>query len=347
MLKDKPLGFQIWLAMTLLMLFVAFSVTVIMIWLLEDHFGGQIPFANADLAGKLVRLVISFVILNIVFAKIMASRITEPIRYLERRVRYIANRDWSVPIKVDRKDEIGKLAMSIGRMQENLKRMEAEEEAFLQTISHDLKTPVMIIRSYCQAMQDGVYLEGSPEKMLQVVESEALRLEEKIKKLLFLNSLDFELQRSGKNVRIDLRELIEAVLARFSFRRREISVVLQPGTAWIEGLPDKLEVAFENIVDNGLRYAASSLEIEILSCADRVVVRVSNDGERMEEEVQARLFQRCFKGKKGNYGLGLYIAKRIIDHHCGEIWAESLDGKICFNMSFPGLQDVALTHEGR
>lgn len=338
MLKDKPLGFQIWLAMTLLMLFVAVSVAVIMVWLIEESTGSKISLADVDMAGKLSRLLISFVILNIIFAKIMASRITEPIRYLERRVRYIANRDWSVAIKVERKDEIGKLALSIGRMQENLKRLEAEEEAFLQTVSHDLKTPVMIIRSYCQAIQDGIYLDGSLEKMMLVVESEALRLEHKINKLLFLNSLDFELQRSGGGRRIDLRQTVETVAGRFLFRRRDVSVTIAPGTAYIDGLADKLEVAIENVIDNGLRYAASSLEIEVLSaeaCGGCVGLRISNDGEGIEEEVLERLFQRCFKGKKGDFGLGLYIAKRIVDHHQGSIWAENRAGRVSFNLLFP------------
>ncbi len=335
MLKDKPLGFQIWLAMTLLMLFVAVSVAVIMVWLIEESTGSKISLADVDMAGKLSRLLISFVILNIIFAKIMASRITEPIRYLERRVRYIANRDWSVPIKVERKDEIGKLALSIGRMQENLKRLEAEEEAFLQTVSHDLKTPVMIIRSYCQAMKDGVYPDGAPEKMMLVVESEALRLEHKINKLLFLNSLDFELQRSGGGRRIDLRQTVETVADRFLFRRRDVSVTIAPGTAYIDGLADKIEVAVENVIDNGLRYAASSLEIEVISADDCVGLRISNDGEEIEKEVLERLFQRCFKGKKGDFGLGLYIAKRIVDHHQGSIWAENRVGRVSFNLLFP------------
>ena len=187
-MKDKPLGFQIWLIMTLFMLFVFISVSLVTVYLIEENTGVKLALSHTELPLNLTRLLASLIIFNIIFAKVLANRLTAPIRYLEKRVGYIAHKDWSKPIELHRKDEIGKLAYSISRMQESLKRLESEEEIFLQTISHDLKTPVMVIRTYCQAIKDGVYLEGSLEKTVQVLEEEAAGLEKKISSLLFLNS---------------------------------------------------------------------------------------------------------------------------------------------------------------
>ena len=344
-MKDKPLGFQIWFVMTMFMLFLFVSVSLMTLFFIEERTGIQINLLSPGLPENLSRLLISFVIINIIFAKILANWITKPIRYLERQVRYIAHKNWSIPIKLDRKDEIGKLAFSIGRMQESLKELESEEETFLQTISHDLKTPVMVIRTYCQAIKDGVYLDGSLDKTVEVVEKEAISLESKISKLLFLNSLDYELKKSGNTVPIDLHELIQRIVNRFFFRRRDITVSITEGTTYVDGLSDKIEVALENIIDNGMRYAKSRLEIEIKEVYSQgnenkgfVEIIISNDGELLEKKVLASLFSKFFKGTKGNFGLGLYITKRIIDYHKGNIWAENNGDKVSFRIRLPGTQ---------
>lgn len=344
-MRDKPLGFQIWFVMTMFMLFLFVSVSMMTVFLIEEKTGIQINLLSTGLPENLSRLLISFVIVNIIFAKILANWITEPIRYLERQVRYIAQKNWNMPIALNRKDEIGKLAFSIGRMQESLKQLESDEEAFLQTISHDLKTPVMVIRSYCQAIKDGVYLDNSLDKTVQVVEIEAMRLEAKISKLLFLNSLDYELKKSGTTDRINVHELVQRIVNRFCFRRRDVTIGITNHATYIYGLEDKIEVALENIIDNGMRYAKASLEIEVREIYDYhqrrgrfVEIIISNDGELLDQQVLESLFDRFFKGIKGNFGLGLYITKRIIDYHKGDIWAENNGNKVSFKIILPELQ---------
>ncbi|MCG6197942.1 sensor histidine kinase, partial [Anoxybacillus sp. LAT_38] len=74
-------------------------------------------------------------------------------------------------------DEIGRLARSIERMRERLVRQDEAQQAFLQDVSHELKTPVMVIRSYAQSILDGIYPRGDLQGSVQVIDSEAERLE--------------------------------------------------------------------------------------------------------------------------------------------------------------------------
>lgn len=77
-------------------------------------------------------------------------------------------------------------------MQRELKRADEEEKMFLQSISHDLKTPIMVIMSHAAAIIDGVYVE-SVEKSAEIIKDEALNLEKKVKQMLYLNTLDYVL----------------------------------------------------------------------------------------------------------------------------------------------------------
>lgn len=80
---------------------------------------------------------------------------------------------------MDRKDEIGKLGHTIEEMRQKLVQKDETERTLLQNISHDLKTPVMVIRGYTQSIKDGIFPKGDLENTVDVIECEALKLEKK------------------------------------------------------------------------------------------------------------------------------------------------------------------------
>ena len=115
-----------------------------------------------------------FIVIGFITAKIVANSIGKPLKELEKYTMKIAQKQWSEPVNVNSSDEIGKLAISMNKMQKELKRADEEEKMFLQSISHDLKTPVMIIMSHAQAIIEGMYID-SVEDTAEIIKNEAIR----------------------------------------------------------------------------------------------------------------------------------------------------------------------------
>ena len=168
-MKDKPLSFQIWVVITVFIVIVSLVVSITTTILISNLADLSIVITSPQFLGTMLKLLLCIIIVSIIIAKTISSRVTKPISYLEKKVRLISVKKWDEKIKMNRKDEIGKLAYSIGRMQESLINIDKEEEFFIQSISHELKTPIMVIKNYCQAIKDGFYIEDSFEKNIEVI----------------------------------------------------------------------------------------------------------------------------------------------------------------------------------
>ena len=286
-----------------------------------------------DLVKNLIKVISIASIINIMLAQLVSTRITEPIRYIERKVSEIARKEWDTKIELDRKDEMGRLAASINRMKDSLKEKDIEEQTFIQTISHDLKTPVMIIRSYAHAIMDKIYVNNSFEDTIKVIETEAIRLESKIEKLLYLYSFDYIMNSITEYEVVNLKQMLVYVVRKISLCRKEIDVYIDLPDIMVYGSQADLMQAFENILENNLRYAKSYIRIsgrKIDSNSDdvynpKVEISLSNDGMPIDNTVIKNLFNKYQKGKNGRFGLGLFITKKIIEFHKGEIRAENMD----------------------
>jgi two-component system sensor histidine kinase CssS len=118
-------------------------------------------------AGGLVVILFGFLI-----AKLIANNLAKPLQQLEEYTKRIAKKDWEYEVEIKSNDEIGRLAIAMNEMKRALRQADEEEKKFLQSISHDLKTPVMVIMSYAQAIIDGVYIE-SVDNMATTIKKEA------------------------------------------------------------------------------------------------------------------------------------------------------------------------------
>ena len=151
-------------------------------------------YRNSLLKALLQKLmVITFVavVISIIVALTLAKYITSPLIKLEKNVKKIAEKQWDEAIIFDRQDEIGSLAKSIEYMRKELIKRDESEQWMLQNISHELKTPVMVIRSYSEAVGDGIFPKGDLKSSMRIISSEAERLEKRIKDLLYLSKLEY------------------------------------------------------------------------------------------------------------------------------------------------------------
>lgn len=340
-MKNKPLGFQMWIIITIFIVLIAVVVSVTTIITINNTSDLNINIFDKKLFGSLFKLIICIIIVSIIAAKMISNIVTEPIRFLERKVRLIATKKWVKNINIDRKDEIGKLAYSISKMQDNLEKLDKEEEFFLQSLSHELKTPIMVIKNYCQALHDRVFINNSIDDTINVIEEEANALGTKIGRLLYISSLEYVLEKEANFQGIELKEMIEHLADRLCNFNKGIKLELQLEKCFVMGVEEKLQVAIENILDNCVRYAKTYIKIitKRVSASKYegfyVEISIINDGEDIPKEVRAHLFHKFYKGLNGNFGLGLYITKKIIEFHKGSVCIENLNGEVIFTIKLP------------
>lgn len=277
---------------------------------------------------------ICFIAIGFLAAKLVANNISKPLKELENFTVRIAHKDWKEPIKVKSNDEIGKLASSMNGMQIELKHADEEEKMFLQSISHDLKTPVMVIMSHAEAIVDGVYID-SIEKNAEIIRDEAISLEKKIKQILYLNTLDYILENNSENTEINLHSLILHIINRFEVVNSQIEWDLNIDEIFINGNFDKVQVCIENILDNALRYADEKIRIFLKKEDSFAVLEIYNDGPNIPENHVGNVFDHLYKDKTGNFGLGLAICKKIIDFYNGKISVVNRDKGVSFIIKFP------------
>ncbi|WP_160680447.1 HAMP domain-containing sensor histidine kinase [Clostridium sp. C8-1-8] len=287
---------------------------------------------------------IVFIIIGFFTSKMIANYLSKPLKQLEEYTKKISHKDWTDPIEVKTEDEIGRLVTSMNVMQTELQKIDREEKLFLQSISHDLKTPVMVIMSHADAIIDGVYID-SVEKTAEIIRDEAISLEKKIKQMLYLNTLDYVMNNTNEDTEINFHKLIIHIVNRFEVVKSDIDWNLDIDEVNIFGNIDKIQVAVENILDNGLRYAKEQVSVTLKKQGGYAVLDIYNDGPSIDQIHMNRIFDNMYKDKTGNFGLGLAISKKIINFYKGEISAKNREKGVSFIIKFPIAESVEIIED--
>lgn len=265
----------------------------------------------------------------------LARYLSKPLVTLEKHVKNISEQEWHEPVEVNRNDEIGKLGHTIEKMRQHLVRKDEAQQALLQNISHDLKTPVMVIRGYTKSVNDGIFPKGDLSSTMDVIEAESEKLEKKIKDLLYLTKLDFLSTRKPTKAEFRLDQLVGDEVDRIKWAKPELDWQLHLEEANILGDAEQWEKLVENLLENSLRYAVHVISISITKTNKEILLRLWNDGPPIDEEMLDQLFEPFHKGHKGEFGIGLSIVKRIADLHDSEVWAANEENGAAFYTKVP------------
>lgn len=284
----------------------------------------------ADLLKRVFSVMIIALIISLIAAKYLAQKLVFPLEGLQNRVRKIGKRQWHENINIDRDDEIGELSKSIEEMRKELVEQDEYEQTMLQQSSHDLKTPLMVIRSYVKAVEDGIYPKGDLESTMKVIDSEAERMQKRIKNLLCLTKIKYMAKHENEFKKIHIKGLLEEIVDNFIYNERNIKFELDINDIEVIGYEEQWAVVFENIIDNELRYAKSFIRINTYEDAKQQYISIYNDGEKIPDDKLKNIFGAFNKDKGGNFGLGLDIVKRIVTMYNGSIKAENEDSGVSF-----------------
>ena len=232
--------------------------------------------------------------------------------------------------------EFHQLSQSILRMSERLQASERSQRDFLQNASHELRTPLMSIQGYAEGIRSGVV--PDVKKAAEIINSESLRLNALVRELLMLSRI--ESQTAVRNpVRLNLCELLPDFVQRLGgievTQKKAVTLSLPQQAVTVTADEELLSFAVMNIVSNGLRYAKTKIDVSLFLRETTAVIRVQDDGPGILEEDLPHLFERFYKGKGGNFGLGLAIAKSAVQSSGGEIKAYNGETGAIFEISLP------------
>ena len=231
--------------------------------------------------------------------------------------------------------ELCQLEDEINRMQEKLAQADQAERTFFQNASHELRTPLMSISGYAQGIQCGIFEDVS--QAAGVIMDESTRLTEVVDGILTLTRMDqsrYQLVPVEVDIHAFAEERLE-LLEGFAYSQKK-KLVFEPGETRVMVLDAMLlERAFSNVVSNCIRYAKDTVKVSIKPQDDGVTVMISDDGPGITQEETEHIFDRFYKGKNGNHGLGLAIAKRSLEYMGGTIRAVNSESGAVFILTLP------------
>ena len=234
--------------------------------------------------------------------------VVRKIEKLKDKIDNIDNPDYNHKIDFQVDDEMKSLALAIEDMRISLINQEEYRNQMYQNISHDFKTPLTVIKSYIEAVEDGVEDETTA---LTTIKEQTNKLEQKVHSLLYLNKLDY--LKNTKNVtmeEINMTDIINTEVEKFKFHRKDIKFEVNiDKKSTFYGSVENWETILDNILSNFMRYTKTTIKITVRQ--NKIILY--NDGEPIEKAFIEAIFTPFRKGIKGQFGLGLSIVKKTLN----------------------------------
>lgn len=279
-----------------------------------------------DLTLLLVALILG-VGLGGVVAMAVAKPLTEHLAAVSSAASRVAAGDLSARTGVDRSDELGEVARSFDQMAARLETSDEERRLLTASISHDLRTPLASMQAAVEALQDG--LAPDPPGYLRGLSHDIDYLRRLVDDLFLMSRIDagsYHLEMSEVDLAELADEAVEAVAPAAAKRRIRLDVAT-PGRVGISADPAAIGRLFRNLLANAVRHSPEGgrVRIELARTGTKVSALVSDEGTGFSLEVRARAFERFVRADDsrnrdtGGAGLGLAIAKGIVEAHGGSI----------------------------
>jgi signal transduction histidine kinase len=272
----------------------------------------------------------------LVLARFLARGMTQPLRDMAAAARRMETGDYDVRVQTASRDEVGKLAAAFNRMSAELENLERSRRDLVANVSHELKTPITAIRAHIENLLDGV--EQPDRQVLGVMLTQTERLGRLVEQLLDLSRLE-----SGEvplhRIDVALAPLVTRVVSEIEVaspgRNVRIAPEVPSDLPSVDADPERVHQVLFNLVDNAVRFTPDGGKV-VVSAARRdgsIEIRVADTGSGISSEHLPRLFERFYRAdtarsrEDGGTGIGLAIARSVVEAHGGHISAESRVGK--------------------
>lgn len=291
----------------------------------------QVAFRDA-IASAMVVAVSASVIAAVTASILLASRVSVPVSRLAAAARRIADGRYAERVPVASRDEIGDLARSFNRMAESLEGTERRRLQLVGDVAHELRTPLTTVDGYLEGLQDGV-IEPSARtwELLRGETARLSRLVDDLQQLWRAEARQLPLALAA----VKVTAVLESTTGRFGGPAGEGGVdirldVADPGLM-VRADRDRLTQVLDNVLSNAVRYSPVGGEIVVGASrtGDSIRLSVSDQGPGLTVEQRERVFERFYRVDPsrsralGGSGIGLAIARALVEAMGGRIWVES------------------------
>lgn len=282
----------------------------------------------------LIILIISTGI-GIIIVEVISKKISRPLINLSYYARKIGSGEFITLEEDNSSVEINELTHSMNDMSIQLKNYDNAQKSFLQNASHELRTPLMSIQGYAEGISKGVFLDA--QKQADIIVQESKRLNNLVEELLTLSRIDNNSYKKEVEV-LNLSDLMKECIARINGyatkENKELKLCNECENILVRIDENLFIRAVINIISNCIKYAKSQINICILKKDKNAIIKIEDDGNGFSQYDLLHIFERFYKGKQGNFGLGLSIAKACIEYMNGDIIAYNDNGAV-FEISLP------------
>lgn len=253
----------------------------------------------------------------LVLLLLWSNHMVRRIEKIKTKVDNIYDPEYNPTTRDEIDDELKVLNTAIDKMKDMVQTKEKYEREMYQNISHDFKTPIMVVKSYVEAYNDNI---ESSDKVIKVTEEEMNKLEKKVKKMLELNKVSY-MNSNKTDEKTNIKKLFESKMENYKVINNKIKYTLKCNKEYeYRGQEEIWESIFDNIMSNAIRYAKE----EIVITVNKDSIIFYNDGENIDEKIINKIFDSYVKGKKGEHGLGLSIVKKNLISLNYNIYAKNL-----------------------
>jgi signal transduction histidine kinase len=278
-------------------------------------------------------------------ARLLARGMTQPLRDMAQAAQMMARGDYRQRVQVRSRDEVGQLAGTFNRMAGEMEGLERLRRDLVANVSHELKTPLSALRAHLENLSDGV--EEANPALLQVMLEQSERLSRLVDELLELSRLESG-ERPLELEPIRLAPLVERVVKEIEVarpdRRVEIRNEVPSDLPAVEADRQRIHQLLFNLLDNAHRFTPPGGVVSIRAARENgsCEVSVEDTGPGIPAEHLPLVFERFYRvdpsrsRDDGGTGIGLAIARSVVEAHGGRIWAESsLGGGSTFRFVLP------------
>lgn len=279
----------------------------------------------------------------------ITERIVTPLKEMSRAAKSFAAGKFDVRVPVHGNDEVADLARAMNNMAQSLEALDNMRTSFMANVSHDLRTPMTTISGFIDGILDGVIPADQQTYYLGIVSEEVKRLSRLVSQLLDLSRIQAG-DRKFVSAPFDICEVSRLILISFEQKidqkRLDVEFECEQENMYVFADRDAMYQIVYNLVDNAVKFSKERgvlrISLDTVKKGQKVRIRVYNQGQGIAKEDLPYVFERFYKSDKSRgldkkgVGLGLYIAKTIVEAHHESITVDSVHGEWCeFTFTLP------------
>ncbi len=330
------------IAAFLFYVFVQRSINIKLIEINEQQ--GQSIKDLLNISSRSIRVsIVSILLITIALMQNISRKIVNPIKKITDATKKVASGDFTIELETKRDDEIGELTHNFNKMVKELNSIECLQKDFINNVSHEIKTPISSIQGFAKLLEADDLSKEERKEYAEIIKEESdrlLYLSTNILKLAKLENQERIMNKTKFNIAEQIRRTISVLEPKWKEKNIKFNVSLKEQE--FLGEKDLMYQVWMNIIENSIKFSKQDgqIDIKMKTNQENIAVEIKDYGIGMEEEEAKKIFDRFYQVDKSHTkpgaGLGMTIAKRIVELSGGKIEVKSkLNESTTFIVTLP------------